>query len=269
MDAEPRRCRHEPVARGGRAAKLSHEVRRRLAAEIAGTADKLVRRRRHRRSQTAQRRTEGMRFRVPRVRALSRHPARSRPSAPRARRRITRPIVKAHEFARRIADSSGMVITGAGGGIMRAANEGSGRERSFGINIRLPFERRRQNEVHPPRSEAGELQVLLHAQADVREGRRDRALPRRLRHATRGLRGATLLQTGRARSCRWSSSTRRADALEAVARLFRRPPAERVFHARPRTCGSFKVTDDVEEAIAEITTFYRRLPLVATCATSW
>jgi uncharacterized protein (TIGR00730 family) len=33
-----------------------------------------------------------------------------------------------------------MVITGAGSGVMGAAQEGAGRERSFGLNIRLPFE---------------------------------------------------------------------------------------------------------------------------------
>jgi hypothetical protein len=49
---------------------------------------------------------------------------------------------QAEEFARRIADEGYMVITGAGGGIMRACQAGAGRERSFGVNIRLPFEQR-------------------------------------------------------------------------------------------------------------------------------
>ena len=44
------------------------------------------------------------------------------------------------DFARRIAEEGFMVITGAGGGIMQAGNEGAGRENSFGLNIRLPFE---------------------------------------------------------------------------------------------------------------------------------
>jgi len=45
----------------------------------------------------------------------------------------------AEEFARQMADRGYMIITGAGPGIMEACQRGAGRERSFGINIRLPF----------------------------------------------------------------------------------------------------------------------------------
>ncbi|GAC1457397.1 MAG: LOG family protein [Chamaesiphon sp.] len=44
------------------------------------------------------------------------------------------------EFARYVTQQGFMVMTGAGGGIMQAGNEGAGAEKSFGLNIELPFE---------------------------------------------------------------------------------------------------------------------------------
>jgi uncharacterized protein (TIGR00730 family) len=46
----------------------------------------------------------------------------------------------AFSFAERIVQAGFMVITGGADGIMRAAQEGAGRENSFGVNIMLPFE---------------------------------------------------------------------------------------------------------------------------------
>ena len=46
----------------------------------------------------------------------------------------------ASRFAQRIVGHGYMVITGGADGIMRAAQEGAGREHSFGVNIMLPFE---------------------------------------------------------------------------------------------------------------------------------
>lgn len=46
----------------------------------------------------------------------------------------------AREFSRRIVEENFMLITGGGDGIMGAAQQGAGAEKSFGLNIRLPFE---------------------------------------------------------------------------------------------------------------------------------
>ena len=43
-------------------------------------------------------------------------------------------------LGRRMMEAGWMVVTGAGAGIMGATQEGAGAERSFGLNIRLPFE---------------------------------------------------------------------------------------------------------------------------------
>jgi uncharacterized protein (TIGR00730 family) len=58
-----------------------------------------------------------------------------------ARTQPSEPIyLKCVDFSRRLADIGYMIITGGGGGIMQAGNEGAGSENSFAVNIRLPFE---------------------------------------------------------------------------------------------------------------------------------
>jgi uncharacterized protein (TIGR00730 family) len=48
--------------------------------------------------------------------------------------------VQTRDLAAALARAGWMVVTGAGPGIMAAGAEGAGRERSIGVNIRLPFE---------------------------------------------------------------------------------------------------------------------------------
>jgi uncharacterized protein (TIGR00730 family) len=58
--------------------------------------------------------------------------ARTKPDAPTYR--------MARALGEKLAQRGYMVITGGGGGIMQAGNEGAGPEHSFGVNISLPFE---------------------------------------------------------------------------------------------------------------------------------
>jgi uncharacterized protein (TIGR00730 family) len=48
--------------------------------------------------------------------------------------------IQARTFTQHLVEEGWMVITGAGPGVMGAAQEGAGREQSFGLNIRLPWE---------------------------------------------------------------------------------------------------------------------------------
>ena len=58
-----------------------------------------------------------------------------------ARTLATDPLyAHARNLAGHLADAGWMVVTGAGPGIMAAATEGAGADRSLGVTIRLPFE---------------------------------------------------------------------------------------------------------------------------------
>jgi len=54
----------------------------------------------------------------------------------------------ADEFSRKMVDAGYMIITGGGDGIMGAAQKGAGAEKSFGLNIQLPFEQRANETIH-------------------------------------------------------------------------------------------------------------------------
>ena len=56
------------------------------------------------------------------------------------------------EFARLMTEHGWGVITGAGPGIMEAGNKGAGRESSYGVNIRLPFEADSNRYLAPERT---------------------------------------------------------------------------------------------------------------------
>lgn len=55
---------------------------------------------------------------------------------------------QARACAKALSDEGFMIITGGGKGMMQAANEGAGSERSFGININLPMEQNPNPVVH-------------------------------------------------------------------------------------------------------------------------
>ena len=66
-----------------------------------------------------------------------------------ARTKPDEPIYqKCVRFGRLLADADWMIITGGGGGIMQAGNEGAGSKNSFAVNIKLPFEQTANPVMH-------------------------------------------------------------------------------------------------------------------------
>ena len=165
---------------------------------------------------------------------------------------------QAHEFARRLADLGWMVITGAGGGIMRACQEGSGRERSFGINIRLPFEQAPNEFIHRDPKLVNFKYFFTRKLMFVKEADAIALFPGGFGTHDEGFESLTLVQTGKSRpvpivfvdapgGTYWQTWGRYVEDHLLKEGL--------ISSADMRL---FKITDDLDAAIAEIAGFYRR-----------
>jgi uncharacterized protein (TIGR00730 family) len=160
-------------------------------------------------------------------------------------------------FSRKIVEAGFMVITGAASGIMEAGHVGAGRESSIGVNILLPFEQEANAII------AGDIK-LMHLKyfftrklLFVKESDAVALFPGGFGTQDEGFEVLTLVQTGKSHLIpivlvdepggdywkRWQSFV------------------EEVLLARhmisPNDLALYKVTDSVDEAVAEVTRFYR------------
>jgi uncharacterized protein (TIGR00730 family) len=175
-----------------------------------------------------------------------------------ARTRPDDPVFRlAVEFGRRIADAGFMVITGGGPGIMGAVIDGAGAERSFGVGIRLPFEQETHAGLHadPKLIEfryffTRKLFFLKEASAVV-------LFPGGFGTHDEGFETLTLVQTGKARlipivcldvpgGSYWNSWDR----------FVKEELVERGLVGEHDT-GLYRIVHHVDEAVEEITRFYR------------
>ena len=161
------------------------------------------------------------------------------------------------EFSRRVAEHGYMVITGGGHGIMRACQEGAGRERSFAVNIRLPWEQ------EPNEFIVGDPKLVTHRYfftrklMFVKEADALVCFPGGFGTLDEGFEALTLMQTGKShpmpivfldapRGTYWKTWQRYVED-----HLLRR----NLISAEDLSL--FRVTTHVDEAVEEITRFYR------------
>jgi uncharacterized protein (TIGR00730 family) len=164
---------------------------------------------------------------------------------------------QARDVAAALAAKGWMVITGAGPGIMAAGLEGAGREKSFGINIRLPFEQG-ANEFIINDPKLIEMRYFFTRKLMlIKESAGYVALPGGFGTLDEGFELLTLLQTGKADPAPvvmlevpggtyWRSWEQ--FLLNEVAARGLIDPDDRVL---------YRITDDVEDAAGEILGFYR------------
>jgi hypothetical protein len=175
-----------------------------------------------------------------------------------ARTRPTEPAYRtATEFARRIIAAEFMVITGAGGGIMRACQEGAGADRSFGVNIRLPFEQEPNEFIKQDPKLTTFRYFFTRKLMFIKEADAAALFPGGFGTHDEAYECLTLVQTGKTkpmpivfvdspRGTYWKTWKRYVED-----HLLRRGLVS------PEDMSLLRVTSSVDEAVAEITGFYR------------
>jgi len=162
----------------------------------------------------------------------------------------------AEEFGRRLADDHDyLVITGAGPGIMEAANKGAGTENSFGVNIRLPFENG-ANEYLAPGKVINFKYFFTRKVQFVKESDAFALFPGGYGTLDEAFELLTLIQTGKSDlhpivmveaegTGYWSAWETLCDALLDQGMI------------TPSDLNLYMVTSDLDEAVSEILRFYR------------
>ncbi len=174
--------------------------------------------------------------------------ARTRPEALEYRQAV--------EFGKAIVARGYMVITGGGEGIMGAAQRGAGRENSFGLNIRLPFEQEPNEEI------AGDSK-LIHFKyfftrklSFIKESDALVLFPGGFGTHDEGFEALTLIQTGKSQPKPLVFIDRpRGNYWKTWWRFVEDQLLDRDLISR-EDLALFKVTDDVEDACDEICQFY-------------
>jgi uncharacterized protein (TIGR00730 family) len=162
----------------------------------------------------------------------------------------------AEEFARKMAAHDYMVITGGGEGIMGAAQRGAGRDRSFGLNIRLPFEQQ-ANEVIEGDSKLINFNYFFDRKLNfVKESHAFALFPGGFGTMDETFEVLTLMQTGKARVIPVVMLDRPGGNYWETWLKFLTEYLFKLGLVSPEDFSFFKIAHDVDVAVQEILQFY-------------
>ena len=163
----------------------------------------------------------------------------------------------AEEFARRMVEHDYMVITGGGDGIMGAAQRGAGRDRSFGLNIRLPFEQRANETIHGDPKLINFNYFFTRKLNFVKETHAFALFPGGFGTMDEGFEVLTLMQTGKARIIPLVLVDRPNGTYWETWMKFIKDDLFKAGFIGPEDFHLFKIAHDVDDAVQEILHFYR------------
>jgi hypothetical protein len=164
---------------------------------------------------------------------------------------------QAVQLGRRMAENNWLVVTGAASGIMEAGHVGAGRDNSMGLNIMLPFEQMANPVIAGDRKLVNMKYFFTRKLMFVKECDAVVCLPGGFGTLDEGMEVLTLLQTGKR---------------DMVPVIFLDEPGGNYWQRwhefivntllkqkmiSPEDLSLYKLTDDCEEALAEILNFFR------------
>jgi hypothetical protein len=163
---------------------------------------------------------------------------------------------QAHAFAERMVATGWMAITGAGDGIMGAAQGGAGADKSFGVNIRLPFEQHANPVIAQDRKLIHFRYFFTRKVMFVKEAHAIALFPGGFGTHDEAFEALTLIQTGK-------SEILPVVFIDAPGGSYWKEWGDYVeehLHGRglisDEDLSLFKITDSVDEGVREILNFY-------------
>jgi uncharacterized protein (TIGR00730 family) len=163
----------------------------------------------------------------------------------------------AHEFARRMCAVGWMVITGAGDGIMKAGHGGAGREASFGVAIRLPFEQKTNTIIADDRKLVNFRYFFTRKLIFMKECSAVALFPGGFGTQDEGFEALTLVQTGKAPIIPIVMVEQPGGTYWQQWRAYVAAELLRTGMISPEDMHLFRITDSIDAAAEHVLKFYR------------
>jgi uncharacterized protein (TIGR00730 family) len=164
---------------------------------------------------------------------------------------------QAAEFGRKIAESGFMVITGAGGGIMQAGHEVAGPEKSFGANIRLPWEQSANPVIREDKKLITFKYFFTRKLIFIRHSDAIALFPGGFGTMDEGYEALTLMQTGKSQLMPLVLIDRPGGTYWKTWDKHVREHLLRDQLISPDDLNLYQITDDTDQAVKIVTRFYR------------